>query len=84
MKKWFKIDARVGDDLVYRSDSVLYINPDKIGDTVYKVYNPIISYTIKVEYGKSWLWLTEESFNSLLTYFKAQERDDRINEILND
>jgi hypothetical protein len=83
--KWFKIDALIGDDLNFRSKSVLYINPDLIGDTVYAVYERAMpSYTCKVEYNKSWLWLTDENFNLLLIYFKAKQRDDKIDEILND
>lgn len=83
MKKWLKIEALVGDDLLYKSNPVVYINPDLIGDTVYKVYERSMpKYIYKVEYGKTWLWFTEESFNSLLNYFKSLEREEKINSII--
>ena len=34
MKKWFKIEAKIGSDLD-RAETAVFINPDLLGDTVY-------------------------------------------------
>jgi len=84
MKKWFRIEAKIGSDLD-RADNAVYINPDLLGDTVYTASSRWNNrFVYKVEYSNTFVYFTEEGFNSLLTYFKAKERDEKINEILND
>lgn len=80
--KWFKIEAKIGLNLD-SSEDVIYINPDLLGDTVYKAYSRYYKeHTYKVDYSNTFLFLKEETFNSLLNYFKSLEREEKINSII--
>ena len=83
MKKWFKIEAKIGSDLD-RAETAVFINPDLLGDTVYTASSRWNNrFVYKIGYSNTFVFFTEEGFNSLLSYFRAQERDEKIEQILN-
>lgn len=84
MKSWLKIKGRVGSGFYYEAVEVVYINPNRIGDTIFKSNCIKGNSCFKIEYGDKYLYVDGENLQIILNYFKASNRDEKIDQILND
>lgn len=84
MKSWLKINGSVGTGHLYDAEEVVFINPDIIGDTIYKYLISRGKNGFKIDYGNKYLYVDEENLQIIFNYFKASNRDEKIDQILND
>ena len=93
IKNFIEITAKYGNVGKYYMDDnaidifLLDIENSKFGNIIFKILGNINYRNIKynaIECNDKYLFLDDENLNKLLGYFKAQNRDNNINSILND
>ena len=79
MKNFLKIDGEYG---LGKGDTnkVVYITPELIGNTILKNWDNLY----KIPYDGAYLFLDEKNLEIIFNYFKASDRDKKINQILNE